>query len=90
MKFGASKKRSEEEEVVDFKKFNIEDLLLDAVSKKQVISIDLLVFKEKHTAKIDFIIFVIWLKDINRYRSSIINSNILSLLESEFKNCNLN
>lgn len=33
MKFGAIKKRKEEEEIVDFKKFNIEDLLLDAVSK---------------------------------------------------------
>jgi hypothetical protein len=30
MKFGAIKKRKEEEEIIDFKKFNIEDLLLDA------------------------------------------------------------
>jgi hypothetical protein len=30
MKFGAIKKRMEEEEIVDFKKFNIEDLLLEA------------------------------------------------------------
>lgn len=30
MKFGAIKKRKDEEEIVDFKKFNIEDLLLDA------------------------------------------------------------
>lgn len=29
MKFGAIKKRKDEEEIVDFKKFNIEDLLLD-------------------------------------------------------------
>lgn len=30
LKFGAIKKRKEEKEVVDFKKFSIEDLLLDA------------------------------------------------------------
>lgn len=32
MKFGAIKKRKDEEEIVDFKKYNIEELLLDAVS----------------------------------------------------------
>ena len=32
MKFGAIKKRKDEDEIVDFKKFNIEDLLLDEVS----------------------------------------------------------
>ena len=32
MKFGAIKKRKDEEEITDFKKFNIEELLLDAVS----------------------------------------------------------
>jgi hypothetical protein len=30
MKFGAIKKRKDEEEIVDYKKFNIEELLLDA------------------------------------------------------------